>query len=104
LLVTAFYPNVCMHKETRRILTNEERIGLIHKTSVFYSYVVNQKVSKSTKLRSPVFVYSEKSSNRNLITSKQMSMVSFLQLLLFGIRRFEFPPNVSGNQPDTVLL
>nr|SZF06516.1 dosage compensation regulator [Psoroptes ovis] len=92
LLVTAFYPNVCIHKDTRRILTNEERIGLIHKTSVFYSYVNNQKISRSKHLRSPVFIYSEKSQNKNLISSKQMTMVTFLQLLLFGIRTFEFPP------------
>ncbi|KAH7642753.1 dosage compensation regulator [Dermatophagoides farinae] len=106
LLVTAFYPNVCIHKDTRRILTNEERIGLIHKTSVFYSYVNNQKLSRSTNLRSPVFIYSEKSQNKNLISSKQMTMVTFLQLLLFGIKSFEFPPNIDGvnTVADTVLL
>ncbi|KAH9424366.1 ATP-dependent RNA helicase A [Dermatophagoides pteronyssinus] len=106
LLVTAFYPNVCIHKDTRRILTNEERIGLIHKTSVFYSYVNNQKLSRSTNLKSPVFIYSEKSQNKNLISSKQMTMVTFLQLLLFGIKSFEFPPNPEGINTiaDTVLL
>lgn len=105
LLVTAYYPNVCIHKDMRRILTNEERIGLIHKTSVFYSYVNSQKVSKTTNLLSPVFIYSEKSQSRNLISSKQMTMVSFLQLLLFGTKIYEFPPNLPGaSVTDTVVL
>lgn len=98
LLITAFYPNVCIHKDTRRILTNEERIGLIHKTSVFYSYVYNHKLPKTTKLKSPLFVYSEKSQNKNLISSKQMTMVSFLHLLLFGVKRFV------GLANDIILL
>ncbi|KAI2810806.1 ATP-dependent RNA helicase A [Blomia tropicalis] len=106
LLVSAFYPNICLYKESRKILTNEEKIGLIHKTSVLYSYVQNQRITRPSDLKSPLMVYSEKSASRNLISSKHMSMISFMQLLLFGIRRYEFPPVPQGENVinDTVLL
>lgn len=95
-LVAAFYPNVCLHKETRRILTNEEKIGLVHKSSVLYAHLQANHLTRSTSLQSPVFVYTEKSANRHLISSKNLSMVSFLQLLLFGVRNYEFPNEGGG--------
>lgn len=108
LLITSFYPNICIHKETRRILTNEERIGIIHKTSVLYSYLNTTKKGKGLRLPSPLFVYSEKTSSNNLISSKQMSMITFLQLLLFGVKRCELPKsnsNAGGDKfTNTVLL
>jgi len=98
-LVAAFYPNTCLHKETRRILTNEDEIVLIHKSSVLYSYIQANHLNKSTSLKSPLFVYTEKSANRNLISAKHMTMVSFMQLLLFGVRRYEF-----RRHSDTIKL
>lgn len=103
LLVTAFYPNICIHKESRKILTNEERIGLVHKTSIIYSYIMENKITKCTNLKSPLFVYSEKTSNNKLISSKQMSMVTFLHLLLLGVRKFEFPAVTDVNL-NTIIL
>lgn len=34
LLCMGLYPNVCFHKEKRKVLTTESKAALIHKTSV----------------------------------------------------------------------
>lgn len=93
LLVTALYPNICLHKDARKILTNEERAGIIHKTSVLYSYMNNTKQEgEQLELDSPLLVYSEKMLQNSLISTKQVTKISFLHFLLFGVKKFEYVP------------
>lgn len=55
LLTYGSYPNVCYHKEKRKILTTEGRNALIHKSSVNCPFS-----SQDIKYPSPFFVFSEK--------------------------------------------
>lgn len=55
LLTFGSYPNVCFHKEKRRILTTEGRAALIHKSSVNCPFS-----SHDMTYPSPFFVFSEK--------------------------------------------
>ncbi|RXM28347.1 ATP-dependent RNA helicase A-like protein [Acipenser ruthenus] len=55
LLAFGAYPNVCYHKEKRKILTTEGRNALIHKSSVNCPFS-----SQDLKYPSPFFVFSEK--------------------------------------------
>lgn len=55
LLTYGFYPNVCYHKEKRKILTTEGRNALIHKSSVNCPFS-----SQDPKYPSPFFVFGEK--------------------------------------------
>lgn len=82
LLCAGLYPNVCYHKEKRKVLTTESKAALIHKTSVNCS---NLKVSFAY----PFFVFGEKIRTR-AVSCKQMSMVSPLNLILFGCKRVDF--------------
>ncbi|XP_063795841.1 ATP-dependent RNA helicase A isoform X2 [Pseudophryne corroboree] len=81
LLAFGVYPNVCYHKEKRKILTTEGRNALIHKSSVNCPFS-----SQDTKYPSPFFVFSEKIRTR-AISAKGMTMVSPLQLLLFASKK-----------------
>lgn len=54
LITFGSYPNVCYHKEKRKILTTEGRNALIHKSSV------NCPFSSHYMYPSPFFVFSEK--------------------------------------------
>lgn len=66
LLTFGSYPNVCFHKEKRKILTTEGRAALIHKSSVncpFSSHDLN--------FPSPFFVFSEKVRAREKSTIAQ---------------------------------
>ena len=47
------YPNVCYHKEKRKVLTMESRAALVHKSSVNCS-------NKEIKFPSPFFIFGEK--------------------------------------------
>ncbi|XP_062619292.1 ATP-dependent RNA helicase A-like isoform X2 [Saccostrea cucullata] len=78
LLCMGLYPNVCYHKEKRKVLTTESRAALVHKSSVNCS-------NKDVKFPSPFFVFGEKIRTR-AVSCKQMSMVSPLQLLMFAAR------------------
>ncbi|XP_070532711.1 ATP-dependent RNA helicase A-like isoform X2 [Ptychodera flava] len=78
LLVMGLYPNVCYHKEKRKLLTTEGRAALIHKHSVNCS-------NREQNFPSPFFVFGEKLRTR-AVSAKQMTMVSPVQLLLFGAR------------------
>lgn len=55
LLTFGSYPNVCYHKEKRKILTTEGRNALIHKSSVNCPFS-----SRDMTYPSPFFVFSEK--------------------------------------------
>lgn len=79
LLCSGLYPNVCMHKEKRKVLTTESRDALIHKTSVNCS-------NQQTNFPYPFFIYGEKIRTK-AVSCKQMTMIAPLHLLLFGSRK-----------------
>uniref|UniRef100_A0A3Q3ICP9 RNA helicase n=1 Tax=Monopterus albus TaxID=43700 RepID=A0A3Q3ICP9_MONAL len=81
LLTFGSYPNVCYHKEKRKILTTEGRNALIHKSSVNCPFS-----SHDMSYPSPFFVFGEKIRTR-AISAKGMTLVSPLQLLLFGCKK-----------------
>lgn len=81
LLCTGLYPNVCYHKEKRKVLTTESKAALIHKTSVNCSNL-------QVKFPYPFFIFGEKIRTR-AVSCKQMTMVAPLHLLLFGSRRVD---------------
>ncbi|XP_049290301.1 dosage compensation regulator isoform X1 [Anopheles funestus] len=82
LLCVGLYPNVCFHKEKRRVLTTESKAALIHKTSVNCS-------NTTTTFPYPFFVFGEKIRTR-AVSCKQMSMVTPIHLLLFGCKKVEW--------------
>ncbi|KAG1682493.1 ATP-dependent RNA helicase A protein [Nymphon striatum] len=86
LLCMGHYPNVCFHKEKRKVLTTESRPALIHKSSVNCS-------KEGLKFPSPFFVFDEKIRTR-AVSCKQMTMVSPLHLLLFGSRKVELKDGI----------
>ncbi|CAN9503357.1 unnamed protein product [Ophioblennius macclurei] len=81
LLTFGLYPNVCYHKEKRKILTTEGRNALIHKSSVNCPFS-----SHDMTYPSPFFVFSEKIRTR-AISAKGMTLASPLQLLLFACKK-----------------
>ncbi|XP_019699351.1 dosage compensation regulator isoform X2 [Harpegnathos saltator] len=86
LLCMGLYPNVCYHKEKRKVLTTESKAALIHKTSVNCS-------NYEQNFPFPFFVFGEKIRTR-AVSCKQMTMVSPIHLLLFGSRKVEYIDNV----------
>ncbi|CAG2105382.1 unnamed protein product, partial [Medioppia subpectinata] len=89
LLTMGLYPNVCIHKEKRKVLTTEARIALVHKSSVCYT---NLPFPQQT-FHMPFFVYGEKL-RTSVISAKQLTMVSPIHLLLFGAKRVEVTPDL----------
>ncbi|XP_022094915.1 ATP-dependent RNA helicase A-like isoform X2 [Acanthaster planci] len=81
LLAMGLSPNICYHKEKRKLLTTENKAALIHKSSVNFSKF-------DQTFPSPFFVFTEKIRTR-AVSAKGMTMVSPLQLLLFGARSIE---------------
>ncbi|KAM9379414.1 ATP-dependent RNA helicase A isoform 1-T1 [Phaethornis superciliosus] len=81
LLAFGVYPNVCYHKEKRKILTTEGHNALIHKSSVNCPFS-----SQDIKYPSPFFIFGEKIRTR-AISAKAMTLVSPLQLLLFASKK-----------------
>lgn len=81
LLCTGLYPNVCYHKEKRKVLTTESKAALIHKTSVNCSNL-------QVKFPYPFFIFGEKIRTR-AVSCKQMTMVAPIHLLLFGSRKVD---------------
>ncbi|XP_064116471.1 ATP-dependent RNA helicase A-like, partial [Macrobrachium nipponense] len=81
LMTLGHYPNVCVHKEKRKVLTQESKAALIHKSSVNCS-------NKEIHYPSPFFVFGEKIRTR-AVSCKQMTMVTPIHLMLFGARRVE---------------
>lgn len=56
------YPNVCYHKEKRKVLTTEGKAALVHKSSVNCS-------NMPVKFPSPFFVFGEKVSSKYICTN-----------------------------------
>ncbi|KAL3218658.1 hypothetical protein MRX96_031468 [Rhipicephalus microplus] len=83
LLVLGHYPNICYHKEKRKVLTTDNRSALIHKTSVNCT-----NLPASNKFPSPFFVFGEKIRTR-AVSCKQMSLIAPTHILLFGCKRVE---------------
>uniref|UniRef100_A0A673JEF0 RNA helicase n=1 Tax=Sinocyclocheilus rhinocerous TaxID=307959 RepID=A0A673JEF0_9TELE len=81
VLTFGSYPNVCYHKEKRKILTTEGRNALIHKSSVNCPFSNHDMVYPS-----PFFVFGEKIRTR-AISAKGMTLVSPIQLILFGSKK-----------------
>ncbi|PSN38206.1 Dosage compensation regulator [Blattella germanica] len=86
LMCMGLYPNVCFHKEKRKVLTTESKAALIHKTSVNCS-------NMEQHFPFPFFVFGEKIRTR-AVSCKQMTMVTPIHLLLFGSRKVEYVDNV----------
>ncbi|RUS82449.1 hypothetical protein EGW08_009795, partial [Elysia chlorotica] len=76
LLCLGLYPNVCYHKEKRKVLTHEAKQALVHKSSVNCS-------NFPVQFPSPFFIFGEKIRTR-AVSCKQMTNISPVQLLLFG--------------------
>ncbi|XP_032590343.1 dosage compensation regulator isoform X2 [Drosophila grimshawi] len=85
LLCLGLYPNICVHKEKRKVLTTESKAALLHKTSVNCSNL-------AVNFPYPFFVFGEKIRTR-AVSCKQMSMVTPLQVMLFGSRKIDLAPN-----------
>lgn len=81
LLCLGLYPNVCYHKEKRRVLTTESKAALIHKTSVNCTNI-------GVTFPYPFFIFGEKIRTR-AVSCKQMTMVSPIHLLLFGSKKVD---------------
>ncbi|KAK0404222.1 hypothetical protein QR680_017348 [Steinernema hermaphroditum] len=79
LLISAHYPNLCVHRDKRRVYTLEKMNGVMSSSSVN---------ARQKGFRYPFFVFTEKLKTR-IVTCVQMSMVSPVQLLLFGCRKIE---------------
>uniref|UniRef100_A0A8D8F423 RNA helicase n=1 Tax=Culex pipiens TaxID=7175 RepID=A0A8D8F423_CULPI len=86
LLCVGLYPNICVHKEKRKVLTTESKAALIHKTSVNCS---NLQVT----FPYPTFVFGEKIRTR-AVSCKAMSMVAPIHILLFGCKKVEWVDNM----------
>ncbi|RZF44519.1 hypothetical protein LSTR_LSTR002292 [Laodelphax striatellus] len=86
LLCMGFYPNVCYHKEKRKVLTTECKSALVHKMSVNCS-------NMEQTFPCPFFVFGEKIRTR-VVACKQMTMVTPIHLLLFGCRKIEYVDDV----------
>ncbi|GFT52705.1 ATP-dependent RNA helicase A protein, partial [Nephila pilipes] len=82
LLTMGYYPNVCYHREKRKVITTEGKAALVHKSSVNCTNL-------PPKFPSPFFVFGEKIRTR-AVACKQMTMVTPLHLLLFGCKKVEY--------------
>uniref|UniRef100_A0A0R3RKE5 Helicase C-terminal domain-containing protein n=1 Tax=Elaeophora elaphi TaxID=1147741 RepID=A0A0R3RKE5_9BILA len=99
LLVYAFYPNVCHHRDKRRVYTLEQATALMSGQSVNTPFCS----SNIIKFPSPLFVFSEKLRTK-VITCKQISNITPLQLLLFGSRKVEYHGNNIIKLDDMIPL
>ncbi|CAD5121886.1 DgyrCDS10347 [Dimorphilus gyrociliatus] len=77
-LAYAVYPNVCVYKKRRQVITTENKSALIHKSSV--NCVQDDLVPSS-----PFFVFGEKIRTK-AVSCKQMTMVTPIHLLLLCVR------------------
>ena len=84
LVAMGTYPNVCMHKEKRKVLTTEAKNALIHKSSVNCT-------RDAITFPVPYFVFGEKIRTR-AVSCKSMTMVSPLHLILMASRKIELLP------------
>ncbi|CAK5111499.1 unnamed protein product [Meloidogyne enterolobii] len=87
MLVAAYYPNrelFNFRRDRRRVYTLEQAVALLSNMSVCVPFNRGEQAN----FASPLFMFSEKL-RTNCISCKQVSMISPLQLLLFGSRRVE---------------
>ncbi|CAB3404304.1 unnamed protein product [Caenorhabditis bovis] len=84
LLVMALYPNVCYFTGKRKVLTIEQASALLNK----YSILNPMNSREDFGLPSPLLVFTEKVRSR-CISCKELSVITALQLLVFGCRKVE---------------
>ncbi|CAG7838037.1 unnamed protein product [Allacma fusca] len=89
LLCVGLYPNICYHRDKRKVLTTESKAALIHKASI------NCNNRMESKFPFPFFIYGEKIRTR-AIACKSMTMITPLHMLLFGAKRVDIIYN--GNE------
>lgn len=80
------YPNVCYHKEKRKVLTTESRAALVHKSSVNCT-------NKDIKFPSPFFVFGEKVGTCNIL--RTWLKCSSPEFLMFLLREKELVKNIN---------
>ncbi|XGW21685.1 hypothetical protein V3C99_004562 [Haemonchus contortus] len=83
LLIAAYYPNICYYRGKRKVFTLEQASALISKSSVLTPFQ-----GDNFELPSPLIVFTEKIRTR-VISCNQLSVISGVQLLLFGCRKVE---------------
>ncbi|XP_057317532.1 ATP-dependent RNA helicase A protein-like [Hydractinia symbiolongicarpus] len=86
LLCMGLYPNICIHKDKRKVLTTEGSAALIHKSSV---NCTNREIT----FTSPFFVFGEKIRTR-AVSCKQMTMIYPVQYLIFSPCKAESSTNL----------
>uniref|UniRef100_A0A8R1DK51 RNA helicase n=1 Tax=Caenorhabditis japonica TaxID=281687 RepID=A0A8R1DK51_CAEJA len=84
LLVMALYPNIAYFTGKRKVLTIDQSSALINK----YSVLVPMNNRQEMDLPSPLLVFTEKVRTR-CISCKGLSVITALQLLVFGSRKIE---------------
>ena len=89
LIGIAHYPNICVHRDKRKVQTAESRSGpaLIHKSSV--NCPITQ---EEIEFPLPFFVFSEKI-RAGTVVCKNMTLVTPLHLILFGAKRIQVIPD-----------
>lgn len=90
LLAFGVYPNVCYHKEKRKILSAEVHNALIHKSSVNCPFS-----SQDIKYPSPFFVFGEKVKTLNLVLSVSCQVA---QEAIFGKEAVRKKPTLCNIQ------
>ncbi|CAD6198421.1 unnamed protein product [Caenorhabditis auriculariae] len=84
LLVNALYPNICYFRGKRKVYTIDQSSALVTN----YSILTPFKDSGDLELPSPLLVFKEKLRTR-FISCKELSVISAVQLMLFGSRKVE---------------
>lgn len=88
LIGIGHYPNICVHREKRKVQMAEARLGpsLIHKSSV-------NCIDSSDEIEFPLpfFVFSEKI-RAGTVVCKNVTLVTPLHLILFGAKRVQIIP------------
>uniref|UniRef100_A0A1I7UYS9 RNA helicase n=1 Tax=Caenorhabditis tropicalis TaxID=1561998 RepID=A0A1I7UYS9_9PELO len=84
LLIMALYPNVAYYTGKRNVLTIEQSGALINK----YSVLVPMNNRQDMDLPSPLLVFTEKVRTK-CISCKGVSVITAIQLLIFGSRKVE---------------
>ncbi|KAL5960702.1 ATP-dependent RNA helicase A [Taenia solium] len=83
MLTNGLYPNIAYHMEKRKLLTAEGKCALVHKGSV--------NCTKNPSFAFPLFAFTEKIRTQ-AISCKTLTMITPIQLLLFGCRRGVWKP------------
>ncbi|KAF1765667.1 hypothetical protein GCK72_005620 [Caenorhabditis remanei] len=99
LLVMALYPNVAYYTGKRKVLTIEQSSALINK----YSVLVPMNNRQEMELPSPLLVFTEKVRTR-CISCKGMSVITAIQLLVFGSRKIECIGEGLVRVDDTITI